>query len=957
MYMGDRGVLLRFPNLFRQFGPGRRALPKSALFALTVGIVLTVVLSAQVYRLETANDNNAFTRRAELRFRVFNQGVHDSVAGLRSLNRLFAVNNARVSREQFRDFTLPLLREDPHVRSFVFLRYVTGPERPAYEAAMRKRDPGFTITYVQDAKIVPATGIGPWLVVEYIEPFEQSATTWGRDALSDPLSAPSIQRGMDSGRLTASPLILVPKSLQSDFEGKLFSIMLPVYRRGAPLHDVAARRRAYIGDTVASFDATVFARQIFSRAGLLNAPGTYISVYGAASPDEAALIFRYGAAPPPATNASSPAAWLFGAESLVRVSQSVDIAGIPWHIVVSRGPSGIDTHWKSLLVLVACFLLSLLSTTYLKAAAWRSRLIEQTVEERTAELQATTRELQLRNRAIEASANAIFITNARGPDYVVEYVNPAFERITGYPAAEIVGQPVWLLAGAEPNQPGLAELRAAMEVRREAQATVRSYRKDGTMYWNESHVAPVRDEQGEVHRFVHVSYDVTETKRYQEQLEYRANFDSLTGLTNRNLLQDRLQQAVSYAARFNRTVWVAFIDLDRFKFVNDSAGHRYGDTLLKVVAERLQAGVRAGDTVGRMGGDEFVLVLPQYEAGPMSADTIEKLMTQVAMPIPIGGKEFFVSCSIGIAVYPDDGTSGETLLMHADIAMYRAKEMGRNNYQFFEPSLNMRTQARLRIEGALRNALARGEFLLHYQPQVDLKTGRTVGVETLIRWRHPEFGMILPAEFIALTEETGLIVPIGAWVLRAACVQNRAWQSAGLDKLRVAVNLSGIQFAQPDIVDTVAAALAESGLDPACLEIEITEGAAMHDVERTVTTLHQLKSLGVQLSVDDFGTGYSSLAYLKRFPIDVLKIDQSFVRDIATNPDDAMIVVSIIALAHNLRLQVIAEGVETVEQLTFLRHHDCDEIQGYYFGKPVAATAIEQTLRERSLQDVRTAHR
>ncbi|MFL6674918.1 MAG: EAL domain-containing protein [Massilia sp.] len=955
--MDDHGVLLRFTNHFRQFGPGRGALPKSALFALTAGIFLTVLLSAQVYRLETANDNNAFTRGAELRFRIFNQGVHDSVAGLRSVNRLFAVNNTRVSREQFREFTLPLLEEDHYVRSFVFLRYVTGPERPAYEAAMRKRDPGFTITYVQDAKIVPATGIGPWLVVEYIEPFEQSATTWGRDALSDPLSALSIQRGMDSGLLTASPLGLVPKSLQSDFEGKRFSILLPVYRRGAPLHDLAARRRAYIGDTAASFDATVFARQIFSRAGLLNVPGTQISVYGAASPDEAALVFRYGAAPPPATNASSPAAWLFGAESLVRVSQSVDIAGIPWHIVVSRVPSGIDTHWKSLLVLVACFLLSLLSTTYLKAAASRSRLIEQTVTERTAELQATTRELQLRNRAIEASANAIFITNARGPDYVVEYVNPAFERITGYPAAEIVGQPVWLLAGAEPDQPGLVELRAAMEVRREAQATLRSYRKDGTMYWNETHVAPVRDEQGEVHRFVHVSYDVTETKRYQEQLEYRANFDPLTGLANRNLLQDRLQQAVSYAARFNRTVWVAFIDLDRFKFVNDSAGHRYGDTLLKVVAERLQAGVRAGDTVGRMGGDEFVLVLPQYEAGPMSADTIEKLMTQVAMPIPIGGKEFFVSCSIGIAVYPDDGTSGETLLMHADIAMYRAKEMGRNNYQFFEPALNMRTQARLRIEGALRNALPRGEFLLHYQPQVDLKTGRTVGVETLIRWHHPEFGMILPAEFIALAEETGLIVPIGAWVLRTACAQNRAWQSAGVDKLRVAVNLSGIQFAQPDIVDTVAAALAESGLDPACLEIEITEGAAMHDVERTVTTLHQLKSLGVQLSVDDFGTGYSSLAYLKRFPIDVLKIDQSFVRDIATNLDDAMIVVSIIALAHNLRLEVIAEGVETVEQLAFLRQHGCDQIQGYYFGKPVAATAIEQTLRERSHQDVGTAHR
>jgi diguanylate cyclase (GGDEF)-like protein/PAS domain S-box-containing protein len=946
--MDDRGASRRHANQFRQRGLGQGAVPKSALFALTGGIALTVLLCAQVYRLETANDNIAFARQAELRFRIFNQSVHDSVAGLRSVNRLFAIHSAPVSREQFREFTLPLLEENPYVRSFVFLRYVTDPERPAYEVAMRRHYPGFTIKYVQKGRFLPAPGVGPWLVVEYIEPFKQSETTFGRDALSDPLPALASQRAMDSGRLAAIPLQRVPQHLQSDLEGKIFSIMLPVYRRGASLHDVAARRRAYIGATAASFDATAFARQVFRRAGLLDVPGTHISVYGRESPDEAALVFRHGAAPPPAANPSPLASRLFGPATLVRVSQTVDIAGLPWHIVVSRVPSGIDTHWNSLIALVTGLFFTWLSTVYLKATATRSWLIEQTVEERTAELRATTRELQLRNRAIEASANAILITSSQGPDYVVEYVNPAFERITGYPPAEIFGRPVWLMAGAEQAQPGLIELRAALAARREAHATVRSYRKDGTMYWNEVHVAPVGDEQGEVHHFVHVGYDVTETRRYQEQLEYRANFDALTGLPNRNLLHDRLQQALSYASRFQKTVWVAFVDLDRFKFVNDSAGHNSGDMLLKVVAERLEAGVRAADTVGRIGGDEFVLVLPQYESGAMTAETIDKVMAQVAKPIPIGEREFFVSCSIGIAVFPDDGTNAETLLTHADIAMYRAKEMGRNNYQFFEPSLNTRIQARLRIEGALRNALARGEFLLHYQPQVDLKTDRIVGVEALIRWRHPEFGMVSPAEFIALAEETGLIVPIGAWALGAACAQNQAWQAAGLGKLRMGVNLSGIQFVQSDIVQTVAAALTESGLDPTCLEIELTESVIMHDLERTVATLHQLRALGVKLSIDDFGTGYSSLAYLKRFPINVLKIDQSFVWDIATNPDDAMIVVSIIALAHNLRLQVIAEGVETVEQLAFLRHHDCDEIQGYYFSRPVAAAAIEQALHERN---------
>jgi len=321
-------------------------------------------------------------------------------------------------------------------------------------------------------------------------------------------------------------------------------------------------------------------------------------------------------------------------------------------------------------------------------------------------------------------------------------------------------------------------------------------------------------------------------------------------------------------------------------------------------------------------------------------------MAQVAKPISIRGREFFVSCSIGIAAYPGDGKTAETLLMHADIAMYRAKEMGRNNYQFFEPALNTRTQARLRIEGALRTALERNEFLLHYQPQVDLKSGKIVGAEALIRWQHPEFGMVSPLDFIGLAEETGLIIPIGAWVLRTACAQNMAWQAAGFGHLRVAVNLSGIQFAQPDIVQTIAAALEESGLEPSRLEIELTESVVMRNVEQAVTTLHALKALGIQLSVDDFGTGYSSLAYLKRFPINVLKIDQSFVRDIATNPDDATIVVSIISLAHNLRLQVIAEGVETREQLAYLRHHECDEIQGFYFSRPLAANDVQQTLDE-----------
>ncbi|MFC5463113.1 EAL domain-containing protein [Massilia niabensis] len=931
-------------RLFRA-GVNKCAIPKSALLALLLGLVLTASLFAQVYRLETTNDNIEFSRGADSRVRIFRQRLHESLAGLRSVNQLFATSPTPISREQFREFTLPLLTEQPYVRNFVFHRYVTGPERPAYEAAMRHTYPGFTIKRVQAGKIVPATGNGPFLVVEYIAPLKGNESGLGYDSLSDPVQALARQRAMDTGLVSAARLrpTILPTMREPT---KLLAIAQPLYRRGAPLNDIDTRRRAFIGDTMVVFDSSRFVRQIFGHAGLLDRPDTHISVYASAAPVESELVFRHGAAPPAAAHASSLVLRLLGTDALVRVSSVIDIAGTPWSIVVSRDRPGEDTYAGAFLVLAAGILLSLLSAAYLTTTASRSRVIEQAVQQRTTELRATAGELQLRNRAIEACVNPIFITSVLGPDYVIEYVNPAFERTTGYQSADIVGHSALLLQGPGAEQPGVAELMAAMEARREAHTTVRSYRMNGTMYWSDVYVAPVRDENGEVHHFVHVHYDVTDTKRYQEQLEYRAHFDPVTGLANRNLLHDRLQQAISYASRLDRTVWVAFIDLDRFKFVNDSAGHNYGDMLLKVVAGRLNAAVREGDTASRLGGDEFVLVLPQYDTGPMSIDTIEELMVQVAKPIPIGGKEFFVTCSVGIAVYPHDGSTPEALLIHADIAMYRAKEMGRNNFQFFEPALNIRTQARLRIEGGLRKALDRDEFLLNYQPQVDLKTGRIVGAEALIRWQHPELGMVSPIEFIFLTEETGLIVPIGAWVLRTACAQNQAWQRAGLGKLRIAVNVSGIQFAHPNFVQTVAAALQETELDPACLEIELTESVVMHDVERTVSTLHALKTLGVHLSVDDFGTGYSSLAYLKRFPVDVLKIDQSFVRDIATDPDDANIVVSIIALAHSLRLQVIAEGVESAEQLAFLHRHGCDEIQGNHFSRPVTAAAMKQMLQE-----------
>jgi diguanylate cyclase (GGDEF)-like protein len=437
-----------------------------------------------------------------------------------------------------------------------------------------------------------------------------------------------------------------------------------------------------------------------------------------------------------------------------------------------------------------------------------------------------------------------------------------------------------------------------------------------------------------------------ERKRYQMQLEHQANYDMLTGLPNRNLLHDRLRQAV-YAQRQQRNIAVVFIDLDHFKFVNDSLGHSSGDKLLKGMADRLRGVLRDGDTVSRLGGDEFVLILNDQSNEEVIFRAMQRITAKVAEPITLEGKELYVTCSAGISLYPQDGPDVDTLLKHADAAMYRAKEAGRNTFQFYTSEMNERVNERLQLENALRRALERQEFLLHYQQKVELRSGMIIGAEALARWLHPEWGLVRPARFIPLCEETGLIVQLGEWVLREACRQARAWLDAGLKPGVVSVNLSARQFRQEGLVRMVSRILEDTGLDPAHLELELTESMVMHNVDAAIATLQGLKSLGVTLSVDDFGTGYSSLAYLKNLPLNTLKIDRSFVRDIGEGDEEeeqGVIARAIISLAHSLHLKVIAEGVETDAQLRFLKRHLCDEVQGFYYGEPVAPEAHAKLL-------------
>ncbi len=431
----------------------------------------------------------------------------------------------------------------------------------------------------------------------------------------------------------------------------------------------------------------------------------------------------------------------------------------------------------------------------------------------------------------------------------------------------------------------------------------------------------------------------------EHQMEFLAHHDALTALPNRLLVEDRFGQATGFADRSGHKVALLSLDLDKFKSINDSLGHSLGDALIKQIASRLCDGLRDTDTLSRQGGDEFLVLLSSLEDNDATIPVLSKIMECLQPPFRIEGHELTTTASIGVALYPEDGSDFSTLLKHADMAMYRAKEAGGNTYCFFDPRMNVEILENLAMRDGLKLAVARQELVLHYQPQIELATGKVVGVEALLRWLHPRFGMIPPARFIPVAEESGLIVPIGAWVLRAACQQAMAWQRAGLPPLLMAVNLSAVQFKRGDLQQTVFEALQESGLSPQLLELELTESILIQDTEGVLATVQALKRLGVKLSIDDFGTGYSSLSYLKRLAVDKLKIDQSFIRDLATDPDDAAIVRAIIQMARGLKLSTLAEGVEDAGTLESLRSFQCDEVQGYHFARPMPAEEFERYLR------------
>ncbi|AFL73801.1 EAL domain-containing protein [Thiocystis violascens] len=532
---------------------------------------------------------------------------------------------------------------------------------------------------------------------------------------------------------------------------------------------------------------------------------------------------------------------------------------------------------------------------------------------------------------------------------VINFINPAAAAMLGYARDDLLGRNSHEIIHhshadghhhPETDCPLQTAIVAGMTLRDQADTF---WRKDGAAVPVEYTCMPIR-EHGQLQGAVITWRDIGERKRYLEQLERKSNYDDLTGLPNRNLLTDRLAQAIEYSREDGSPLTVLTLNLDRFKGINESLGRGAGDQALQAMAQRLTRLMAPTATLARVEGDEFILLTQATEREAIS-QYAQPIFDALAQPMRVAGREVVLSASIGIAVFPKDGDTGEALLRNAASAMFKAKVEGGQGFRFYAPAMNARALERLDLEHGLRRAIEKGELILHYQPQLDLRSGQIIGAEALVRWRHPERGMISPGAFIPLAEESGLIVPLGEWVLREACRQNRAWQIAGLPPLTVAVNLSARQFAAGDLVALTAEVLTATGLAPEYLELELTESAVMADTEGFIETTRRLKALSVALSIDDFGTGFSSLSYLRRFEIDRLKIDQSFVRDMVHDPGSAAIAEAIIALAHSLNLAALAEGVETEAQLRFLRARDCDEMQGYYFSRPLPVAEFEALLR------------
>ncbi len=906
--------------------------------AAVAGVVITAALVALAFQNDIQHQKDSFASQS--------QTIHDAVSRkltaidevVRSLAMLFNASN-QVEADEFRLFAEDGLNRYRFFRSTMYLPLVKDQERDAFERRMR--DEGlvtFSVTERHEERFVAAPRRERYFPVVFQEPLNSvTAVEKGFDVLSDSDSERAILWAVDGAGPVAS------LSTQRDQGDLVYTVFHALYDGKSTPSQVDERRRTVNGLVAVATNAERLLDGIPSGQRL--SVGLTVHPLGGQGP-------AIDLATPPSPDPEDRGSWEITAFEFV---STIDLPGrqvtlrirktLRWHdidrqLIVTLGLIGLAL--TGLLVAVA------------KGVVFRSIVLEQRSREIEQQVASRTQELAFeKDRALvtlESIGDGVITTDADGR---IEYLNPVAERLSGWTNETASGKAVsevFRVVGEATRDPVADPVAACLQEARVVHLSDGGVliSLNGTEVAIDHSAAPIRDRDGRVIGAVLVFQDVSHARMVVQEMAHQAMHDALTGLPNRLLLMDRLEQALTRSPWHGRIVAVMFLDLDNFKLVNDTLGHDMGDELLRHVAERLTQCVRAGDTVCRLGGDEFVVLLTDVAGRDDVAHLAAKIISRLDEPYQLGGQEYFCSASAGVSL-TQEHTSPSVLLKNADTALYRAKESGRSNYQFYNDEMNRHALKLLEVKTALRHALERNELVLYYQPQVDLKTGRIVGAEALLRWNHPRKGMVPPLEFIPVAEESGLIFPISEWVLTEACRQNKRWQVAGLPRICVGVNLSGRQFQQGTLVKHVETLLSATELEPSDLELELTESILVKDTDVAVRVCRELQVIGVRFSIDDFGTGYSSLSYLKRFPLTTLKIDRSFIKPLPGDASDVAICRAIVAMAHTLNLSVVAEGVETEAQRNLLHRQGVDAAQGYLFSPAVSADQFADLLRHGSL--------
>lgn len=809
----------------------------------------------------------------------------------------FFQGSDNVSKKEWHDFigALEIKKNYPGIQGIGFSLMLAPDEVASTEQKMRKE--GF-----DSFKIKPLGKREEYSTILYLEPLDKrNLQAIGYDMFSEPVRREAMRTARDTGVASISGKVTLVQEIDSDVQPGML-MYLPLYKKGAKTDTLQQRRSALLGYVYSAFRMNDLMDKLVLEKSILN-----FEIYDSSNISDDHLLYR----------SFKPSSYI----SRYKVQKTIKIDNRMWYINLSSTKQfdlSVENYYPLLMTLVGLVIYFFLLFIILTLVKSRYLLLSQ------------ANELLKLSQAIEQSSSSIMITDVKGK---IEYVNSAYTALTGYFKEDVIGKDLAWKRETELYNNMMKVLSSGKNW--EGEFTNR--RKDRSEYTESIKASPIFQADKNIAHFMIIKEDITEKKYSQERIHHLANFDSLTGLPNRFQLEELSNYAIHMAKRKNEHFAIMFLDLDHFKDINDTLGHSAGDSLLIELATRFRSILREIDTVARLGGDEFIFLLPQTDAHgvPKVAD---KLLEIIDKPFTIYNHELIVTASIGIAVYPDDGTDQETLSKNADTAMYTAKKEGRNKYCFYTDIMQKNSSRNLHLTNALHHAIERNELYLVYQPQVSIDDGHIVGAEALLRWNHPEFGNISPVEFIPLAEDSGLILSIGEWVLREAIGQAKKWTEDNPSEFVMAVNISSIQFRQSNLPELVSGILDEAGLAPESLELELTEAVAMH----AYNAIDNFIERGIRMSIDDFGTGYSSLSYLKKLKVSKLKIDQSFIRDIWTDAEDKAIVSAIISMAKSLGLRTIAEGVETLDQLNYLREQGCDEVQGYYYSKPIKATEFER---------------